>query len=255
MTLLRASIDLNSDVGERPLALLDDSERRLLQLVSSANIASGGHAGDAESMKLVVDLCISLGVSIGAHPSYPDRTGFGRAKIDIGASALAESISEQIQSLVIIARNAGATVRHVKPHGALYNAAVKNPELSMTIANAVAAIDKNLILVGLAGSTMLDVWRRVGFTVAGEAFADRRYESDGTLRPRSSEDALITNPDEVTKRVLTLIRDGEIRETDGTRFAVDAQTLCIHSDTENAIAIARSLRTGLQSAGIVVKSF
>lgn len=253
MTFKHASIDLNSDVGERPTALLDGSERRLLQLVSSANIACGGHAGDSESMKLVVDVCLSLGVSVGAHPSYPDRKGFGRAKINISPSALAESISEQIRSLIVVARNAGAAVRHVKPHGALYNEAVKNPELSMIIASAVVAVDKNLILVGLAGSTMLDVWKKEGFAVAGEAFADRHYESDGTLRPRSSENALITNPDEAVERVLTLVRYGELCETDGTRFDVDAQTLCIHSDTENAIAIARSIRTGLLNAGIAIK--
>lgn len=253
--LHRTSIDLNSDVGERPSALVDGSEHQLLRFVSSANIACGGHAGDAESMKRVVDICLSLGVSIGAHPSYPDRTGFGRAKIEMGGTPLAESISEQIDSLIVIARHAGATVRHVKPHGALYNTAVKDPELSDTIARAVAAIDRNLVLVGLAGSKMLEVWRAAGFIVAGEAFADRRYESDGALRSRSSEGALITNPDEAVGRVLTLVRDGEICEADGTRFPADAQTVCIHSDTENAIAIAQSVRSGLLGVGIDVKPF
>jgi 5-oxoprolinase (ATP-hydrolysing) subunit A len=255
MTLHGACIDLNVDVGERPLALLDGSERRLLQFVSSANIACGGHAGDVESMKRVVELCLSLGVSIGAHPSYPDRLGFGREKIDISPSALATSISRQIESLVVIAQNSATSVRHVKPHGALYNAAVNNAELSMTIANAVAAIDKKLILVGLAGSKMLEVWRDAGFTVAGEAFADRRYESDGTLRPRSSDNALVTNPDEATERVLTLVRDGKISAVDGTLFSVDAQTVCLHSDTENAITLAESIRAGLRSAGVAVQPF
>lgn len=253
MTFHGACIDLNSDVGERPSALLDGSERRLLQFVSSANIACGGHAGDADSMKRVVGLCLSLGVSIGAHPSYPDRLGFGRAKIDISPSALATSISRQVESLLAVAQTAGASVRHVKPHGALYNAAVNNTELSMTIANAVAAVDKNLILVGLAGSKMLEVWRAAGFHVAGEAFADRRYESDGTLRPRSSDNSLVTNPDEAMERVLTLVRDGKISAVDGTLFSVDAQTVCLHSDTENAVTIAESIRAGLRNAGIAVQ--
>jgi UPF0271 protein len=233
---------------------MDGSERRLLQFVSSANIACGGHAGDADSMKLVIDLCVELGVSIGAHPSYPDRAGFGRSKIDISSSALAESISQQIESLVVIARSAGTTVRHVKPHGALYNAAVKDRELSMTIANAVAAVNGKFVLVGLAGSGMIDAWRTAGFTVAAEAFADRHYQSDGTLQPRSSGSALITNPDEAVKRVLTLVRDGEILEAGDTRLVVDAQTVCVHSDTENAIAIAQSIHAGLLNAGIAIKS-
>jgi 5-oxoprolinase (ATP-hydrolysing) subunit A len=255
MTLNRASIDVNSDVGERPSALADGSERRLLQLVSSANIACGGHAGTAESMRLVVDLCLSLGVSIGAHPAYPDRSGFGRTKIDISSSVLGASIGEQIESLVIVARRAGATVHHVKPHGALYNAAVKDPELSMIIASAAAAIDRNFILVGLAGSTMVDMWRTAGFAVAEEAFADRRYESDGTLRPRSSDNALITNPDEAAEGVLTLVRDSEIVAFDGTRLAVNAQTVCIHSDTLNAVALAQSIHFALLRAGIAVRPF
>jgi len=253
MIFKRASIDLNCDVGERPSAIIDGSERRLLQFVSSANIACGGHAGDAETMKRVIDLCVELGVSIGAHPSYPDRAGFGRSKIDISPAALAESISKQIESLVVLTHNAGAAVRHVKPHGALYNAAVNDRELSMTIANAVATIDRRFVLVGLAGSGMLDVWRKAGFIVAAEAFADRRYQSDGRLRSRSLGNALITNPDEAVHRVLTLVRDGEILEADDTRLVVDAQTVCIHSDTENAIAIAQSIHAGLLSARITIK--
>ncbi len=251
----RTSIDINCDVGERPAALVDGSERQLLEFVSSANIACGGHAGDRDSMKLVVDLCVLLGVSIGAHPSYPDRAGFGRARIEIDASGLKASIQEQVTSLMNVARAAGTRIHHVKPHGALYNAAVKDPEVASVIASAVLSVDRRLLLVGLAGSGMLRVWRDAGLSVVGEAFADRQYEADGTLRPRSFADALIVDPDEAARRVLGLVCEGEIVAVGGKRLTVDAQTICIHSDTENAIALARSIHAGVLSAGIAVKPF
>ncbi len=238
----RNTVDLNSDVGERASALLDGSEEQLLHLVSSANIACGGHAGDAASMKAVVTMCLACGVSIGAHPGFPDRARFGRTTIDIPASKLEASLREQVEGLLNVSAGIGATVRHVKPHGALYNAASKDRSFAEIIANAISSVDKNLVLVGLAGSLMLDVWRSAGFTVVGEAFADRRYEPDGTLRSRSLGDALITNPDHAATQAGGIVCDGVVVAVDGSRLAVQAQTICIHGDTENAIVLASRIR-------------
>jgi len=255
MDLNRNTVDLNSDVGERPSALLDGSEEQLLRIVSSANIACGGHAGDTASMKAVVMMCLAGGVSIGAHPGFPDRAHFGRTKIDISASRLEASVREQVENLIEISAEIGATVRHVKPHGALYNAAIKDRWFAQIIADAVSSVDRNLVLVGLAGSLMLDVWRSAGFTVVAESFADRRYEADGTLRSRSLGDALITDPDAAATQAAGIVCDGVVVAVDGSRLAVQAQTICIHSDTENAIALASRIRARLHDAGVAIKPF
>ncbi|TSA16552.1 LamB/YcsF family protein [bacterium] len=251
----RNTVDLNSDVGERASALLDGSEEQLLRLVSSANIACGGHAGNAASMKAVVTMCLACGVSIGAHPGFPDRARFGRTKIDIPASKLEASVREQVESLLDISAGVGAIVRHVKPHGALYNAASKDRWFAEIIANAISSVNRNLVLVGLVGSPMLDVWRSAGFTVVGEAFADRRYEPDGTLRSRSLGGALITNPEDAATQAGGIVCDGVVVAVDGSRLTVQAQTICIHSDTENAIALASRIRTHLLGAGVTIEPF
>jgi UPF0271 protein len=255
MTLLATHIDLNSDVGEFPATLADGSEDRLLRLVSSANIACGGHAGDASSMRDLVRLCLVHGVSIGAHPAYPDRAGFGRKRIEISEHDLKTSIREQVESLMVVAGGLGAAVRHVKPHGALYNAATRNSELAAIIADAVSSVDRRLVLVGLAGSVMLEVWKSVGFTTAGEAFADRRYEPDGTLRSRTLADALIVDSVEAARQALSIARDGVVLAAGGSRLTVKAQTICIHGDTPNAPSIASEARNQLQHAGISVAPF
>ena len=255
MALARNSIDLNADTGERPLALQDGSEEKLLRFVSSANVACGGHAGDATSMKAVVQICRTLGVGLGAHPGYPDRAGFGRSKLEMPASQLEASLIEQMRDLAEIAAASGLRVRHVKPHGALYNEASKNRELATIIARSVAAVDHKFVLVGLAGSLMLEVWKTEGFHVIGEAFADRRYEPDGSLRPRGFTDALITNPAEAAEQALRIASEGKITAFDGTTFFVEAQTICLHSDTSNALQIASEIRLRLSAAGIEVTSF
>jgi UPF0271 protein len=255
MSLLRACIDLNSDVGEFPAALADGSEDRLLRLVSSANIACGGHAGDASSMRAVVRLCLAYGIGIGVHPAYPDRVGFGRTRIEISNSDLKASIRQQVESLMTVAGDLGATVRHVKPHGALYNAAVRNADLAATIADAVSSVDRRLVLVGLAGSVMIEAWKNAGFITVGEAFADRRYEPDGTLRSRTFADALIVNPVEAAQQAFSIAHDGVVRASDGSRLSVKAQTICIHGDTANAASIASEVRSRLQRAGISIAPF
>lgn len=252
---LRKTIDLNSDVGERPAALEDGSEELLMRLISSANIACGGHAGNAASIGAVIKLCLAHGVSIGAHPGFPNRAGFGRTVLDLPPHVLEDSLREQLENLVDVAARLGARVRHVKPHGALYNVAVKDNDIAAMIARSVAAVDRSLVLVGLAGSSMLDVWSDQGFAVIAEAFADRRYEPDGTLQPRNVTGALIIDPGEAAQRAVRIAQDGVVIAVDGTELAVDAQTICIHSDTQNAIAIAAEVCRCLQAVGIEVGSF
>jgi len=247
--------DINADVGERTEALLDGSEERLLRVVTSVNIACGGHAGDSVSMRSVVKLCHSLGVSIGAHPGYPDKPGFGRSRLNMLLSALEGSLVEQISSLCEIASLCGATVHHVKPHGALYNAAATDYDLAAAIARATAVVNRNLILVGFAGSLMLDIWREFGFSVVAEAFADRRYEADGTLRSRAFPDALIVDPREAAAQALLIVNEGVVKSTDGRAVQLNARTICIHGDTSNAVLIAEAVRRALEQSGVDLKSF
>lgn len=173
----------------------------------------------------------------------------------MGESELRASIRKQVADLMVAAENLGATIRHVKPHGALYNAAAGNADLSVIIADAVSGCDRNLILVGLAGSVMLDVWKSSGFTTVGEAFADRRYEPDGTLRSRARADALIVDRFEAASQALSIAREGIVLATDGSSLSIEAQTICIHGDTENAADIAIETRNQLQRAGISVVPF
>ena len=218
---------LNSDVGERPEALRDGSEEELLRLLDWANIACGGHAGDDDSMARVIGLCRKHGVEVGAHPGYPDRARFGREALDLPPEAVSRFVFEQVRALDAIARAQGLPVHHVKPHGALYNQAAVDPAVAHAIADAVRCWKPEAVLVGLAGSNMLRVWQERGFAVAPEIFADRRYEPDGTLRPRRFPDAVITDPAEAAEQVLR---------------AAGAATVCVHGDTPNAVAIAEAVR-------------
>jgi UPF0271 protein len=223
-------LDLNCDMGE-----LEDAghEAALMEYVTSANIACGGHAGDEASMERTARLALARGVRIGAHPGYPDRANFGRIAIPMPAAEIERTVRRQIERLDAVVRSLGGRIVHVKPHGALYNAAVRNTEVARAIAGGVAAWDPRVTLFGLAGSAMLDVWRQMGFQVAAEAFADRRYEPDGTLRSRQFADALITDPREAARQALRFAREGK------------AQTICVHGDTPGAVDILKACREAL----------
>jgi UPF0271 protein len=225
-------IDLNCDMGE-----LEDSahEAALMQYITSANIACGGHAGDEATMERTVRLALERGVHIGAHPSYPDRANFGRLEIPMAAAAIAETVREQIERLEAVVRRLGGTIVHVKPHGALYNVAVHNAEVARAIGDGVAQWNREIPIFGLAASPMLDVWRTMGLTVRGEGFADRRYEPDGTLRARKYSDALITVPADAAAQAVRLARGGT------------AQTICVHGDTPGAVEILKACREALTS--------
>jgi UPF0271 protein len=223
-------IDLNCDMGE-----LEDAghEAALMQYISSANIACGGHAGDEATMERTARLALARGVRIGAHPGYPDRANFGRVEMPLSAAEIEATVCRQIERLEAVTKRLGGEIVHVKPHGALYNVAVKNREVARAIGAGVARWNPRALIFGLAGSPMLDVWREMGLTVAAEAFADRRYESDGTLRNRKFPDALITDPLAASAQAVRLAREGL------------AQTICVHGDTPGSVAILKACREAL----------
>jgi 5-oxoprolinase (ATP-hydrolysing) subunit A len=247
-------MDLNCDMGELPGAIADGTQEALMRSITSANVACGGHAGDERTMKTTIEQALRWKVAIGAHPGYPDRENFGRLELKLPAAAVADSVHEQVKALAEIAAACGARIAHMKPHGALYNQAVHNRELAEAIANGVARWRKDVVLVGLAGSPMLDVFREAGFAVAAEAFADRRYEPDGTLRSRKFEDALIRNPQEAAWQALGIAERGVVITSDGSEVAVDAQTICIHGDTPGAPEIAATVAQALGDAGVTLCS-
>jgi UPF0271 protein len=245
-------IDLNCDMGELPEAIADGTQESLMRSITSVNIACGGHAGDEQTMRTTIEQALRWKLAIGAHPGYPDRANFGRLELDAPPKEIAASVFEQVRALAQIAAGCGARLVHVKPHGALYNQAVDNRALTKAIAEGVARWSRDVVLVGLAGSPMLDAFRNAGFAVAAEAFADRRYEADGTLRSRKLEDALIRDPAEAGWQALRIVERGAVIACDGTEVSVDAQTLCIHGDTPGAPEIAATVARILREAGVTL---
>ena len=222
--------DLNCDMGELEYAA---HEAALMEHITSANIACGGHAGDEATMERTARLALERGVRIGAHPGYPDRANFGRIEIPMSPADIARTVREQIEALDVVVRRLGGGIMHVKPHGALYNVAVRNAEVARAIGEGVAQWNPAIPIFGLAASPMLDVWRSMGLRAMGEGFADRRYEPDGTLRSRKFPDALITDPQEAAAQALRLARGGT------------AQTVCVHGDTPGSVAILKACSEAL----------
>lgn len=245
-------IDLNADVGERPEALNDGSEEALIRLISSVNIACGMHAGDERTMTEVVSIAKRYNVAVGAHPSFPDRENFGRKEMDLTFDQIRTCVYDQVRTLATIAEKQGVSLAHVKPHGALYNMAARHAKIAQAIAAGVADFDKSLRLIGLAGSEMLRVWRELGFRVAAEAFADRVYEPDGSLRSRAFQDALITDPARAARQALSIVKDKRVTTSSGSPLVVEANTICIHSDTPGVTRIVEAVRTILQENGFRV---
>lgn len=234
-------MDINSDMGEINRLLDDGTYEKLMNYVTSINVACGGHAGDETMMAAMVDLAKDKGVNVGAHPSYPDKENFGRIDIDMDQNELLDSVRDQIQLLVDIGAENGVELTHVKPHGALYNRAVNDEGVAQTIGKAIMQVDPSLKVMGLAGSKMLTVFKALGLEPVGEAFADRSYESDGTLRNRKYDDALITDPDKAAFQAKNMV-EGTVISFEGKVIEMNAQTICIHSDTPNAVAIAEAVR-------------
>jgi 5-oxoprolinase (ATP-hydrolysing) subunit A len=245
-------IDLNADVGESFGAWRLGEDDRLIPLVSSVNVACGFHAGDPQSIERTIVLAIQAGCAIGAHPGYPDLPGFGRRDLAMSAAEIQAALIYQVGAVAAFARAAGSELRHVKPHGALYNRAATDRAVAEAIARGVRRVSSELVLVGLAGSVMLDAGRAAGLVVAAEAFADRRYEPTGHLRSRSERDALIDDPGTVGQQAVALARDQAVTAIDGSRLAIAADTICIHGDLPGAADRAAAARTALEAAGIEV---
>lgn len=240
------TIDLNADLGEGV-----GQDAALLPLITSANIACGAHAGDADTMRATVELAQRHGVAIGAHPGFADRANFGRMERPAGPAEVAALVVAQIARLQEIAEAAGAAVSHVKLHGALYNQVSRDRELSEAAVAAIRSMGKHLILYALAGSELEKAARQApDFAVVPEVFADRTYQSDGTLTPRSRLEALIHSPEAAVAQVRRIVREGRVRATDGTDVPLRAGTICVHGDGPAAVALARRLRAALEADGI-----
>lgn len=244
------SIDLNCDMGEIPEAIADGTQESSMTSITSVNIACGGHAGDEDTMRATIQQALRWKLAIGAHPGYPDRKNFGRVNMQLPLAEIERTVFEQVRALSIVAASLGATIVHVKTHGQLYNQAVADARLAGAIAKGVARYSKDVILVGLAGSPMLEVFQNEGFAVAGEAFADRTYEPDGTLRSRKFEDALIRDPAKAAEQALRIARDGQAVASNGATLRVSAQTICIHGDTLGAPNVAAAVAKTLREGGV-----
>ena len=242
-------IDLNADLGE---GCANDSA--LLQLVSSANIACGFHAGDAVMMLQCVREALKYGVAVGAHPSFPDRENFGRTAMQLPPETVYAQTLYQVGALAALVRAQGGELRHVKPHGMLYNQAAKDPVLAAAIARAVRDCNPQLILVGLAGSELIRAGERLGLTTRQEVFADRGYMPDGSLVPRTQAGALITDEAKALAQTLEMVRYGRVTAVDGTTAHVQADTVCLHGDGEHALQFARRLRAAFAEEGILVSA-
>lgn len=250
-----ARIDLNCDMGEGFGAWRMGNDLEILDRVTSANIACGFHAGDATTMHKTVEAAIARGVAVGAHPGLLDLQGFGRRTMAISASEAYDIVVYQIGALAAFARALGGRLAHVKAHGALYNMAAKDYRLSEAIAQAVHDVDPELALFGLAGSETIRAAEKLGVRAAGEVFADRTYQDDGSLTPRSRPDALIEDIEAAVTQVKRMVGDGVVRSTSGNDVAVRADTLCIHGDQPGALEFVKRIRAELERAGVEVKAF
>lgn len=238
-------IDLNCDLGEGT-----GFDTELMPLVTSANIACGGHAGDEPSMAQAIVLAMRHRVAIGAHPGFNDREHFGRREIAVVPEEVFQLVLSQTRALQRVARPLGARVHHVKPHGALYSMAARNTLLADAVAQAVYEADPRLVLFGLAGSQLLAAARRCGLDSAAEAFADRAYEADGRLAPRGASGSVIEDVDAAVAQAIRIVREGVVRATDGSDLALRADTMCVHGDGRNAVELARRIRTEFGRAGV-----
>jgi UPF0271 protein len=239
-----------------------DTDAAIFPFISSANIACGGHAGDAGTMRQTVELALRHGVAIGAHPSYPDRAGFGRTDIlesspgkgdrPLRLDDLAGVLTDQLEQLQKIADETGARLHHVKPHGALYNRAAKDAAVSGIICRVIKSVDPSLLLYGLSGSEMQRQATAFGLVFVSEVFADRTYQPDGSLTPRTAPDALIDRPETMVRQVLMMVREGKVRTGGGVDVPIAADTICIHGDGDHAVEFAARIRSELDQNGIAV---
>ena len=243
-------IDLNCDLGEGA-----GHDAELMPLITSANIACGAHAGDEATMRATVTLAKQHGVAIGAHPGFADLENFGRRELPVSPGEVQGLVHDQVLKLQLMARGLGARLAHVKPHGALYNMAARDPALARAVVDAIYEVDPRLVLFGLAGSHLIAVADACGLPVASEVFADRTYQADGSLTPRSQPRAFIADDAAAVAQVLRMVREGRVRALDGTDVDIRAETVCVHGDGARPVDFVRRLRAELQAAGVEVEAF
>lgn len=246
-------IDLNCDLGEGFGRYSIGMDEMIIPIVSSVNIACGYHAGDPTVMRRTVEFAASHGVAIGAHPGFPDLQGFGRRRMDIAPEDLTNMLVYQIGALQAFAKSCGVALNHVKPHGALYNMAAVCRATAGAIISAVRMADPGIILVGLSGGVLVDEGKKSGLNVASEIFADRTYQPDGTLTPRSSSGAFVLNPEEAADRLTEVISTGYVKAVDGTPVKVVADTVCVHGDNEKSVQFALAIKKRMESAGVSIR--
>ena len=249
------TIDLNSDLGEGYGAWSMGDDAAMLEIVSSANIACGFHAGDPAGILTCLRQAAARGVAVGAHVSYPDRGGFGRRDMDLAPADLTADTIYQIGALQGLARAAGTRVSYVKPHGALYNRIAHDARQGAAVIAGIKAVDPGLILMGLAGAPILAQAQAEGLRVVAEAFADRAYRADGQLVSRREPGAVLHDPDLIAERMLHLAQTGEIEAVDGTRLRLKADSICVHGDSPGAVAISARIRQRLLAAGVTIQPF
>ncbi|WP_223066977.1 LamB/YcsF family protein [Paenibacillus caui] len=247
------AVDLNCDMGESFGAYRLGRDSEILKFVTSVSIACGFHAGDPATMRRTVKLALEHDVAIGAHPGLQDLVGFGRREMDISPEEAHDIVVYQIGSLWGFVRAEGAKLQHVKPHGALYNMAARNAGLAEAIAEAVYSVDPELILFGLAGSELIRAGEKAGLRTASEVFADRTYQSDGSLTARRLPDAMITDDRQSVNQVIRMVSEGKVLSQQNTDVPIQADTICIHGDGAHAVDFAGKIRSSLSEAGIVVQ--
>ena len=248
-------IDLNCDMGEGFGVYTIGSDEQVMPFITSANIACGFHAADPETMWKTVKMAKACGVAVGAHPSYPDLVGFGRRPMDASAAEVKADVIYQIGALAAFCRAEGVKLQHVKPHGALYNKAAVNSSIAIAIAEAIKAVDPDLYMLCLSNSEMVTAAKAVGIKYVEEVFADRAYTAEGKLVPRTQAGAVIHDPVEAADRVLSMVKDRSVVAIDGTVVPLNAQTICVHGDTAEAIEMIRIIKNRLEQEGVRLKAF
>ena len=245
-------VDLNSDLGESFGAYTIGLDSQVIPYVSSANVACGYHAGDPLVMDQTVAAAKAAGVAVGAHPGYPDLMGFGRRNLACSPKEVKAYVQYQLGALMAFAKAQGVKLQHCKPHGALYNMAAKDMELSLAIAEGIAEVDKDIILMGLAGSKLLEAGRKAGLRVASEVFADRAYQADGSLVPRKQPGAVIHDKDQAIARTGRMVTQGKVTAVTGEEVSIQAHSICVHGDNPSAVEFVKNIRAALTAQGVEI---
>jgi len=247
------TVDLNADVGESLPDVPPSIDRELMPWITSASVAAGFHGGNPSAIRETIRAARAHGVAVGVHPSFPDREGFGRRTMNLSATEVEDLVLYQIAAVAGIAAAEGVRMHHVKPHGALYNMAARDCALAAAIVRGIIAADRSLLLYAPPGSELLLAGQKTGLRVVVECFADRGYEPDGSLTPRTKPDAVISDAATVVARTVRMVKERAVEARDGSMLRVEPQTICVHSDTPGAARLARQLRTSLEQAGILVR--